>query len=147
DDDGDLQVDFISPDVALPEGENEKPEEPGETGGIGSARELSAKEQGILNYLRHGGYTLKEVIIENGATVTVFGTYHPAKSAVDIGSALKNLRHQIHLGPIEKVLGAQLRNSILGIIFWGAVWAGAHWYLAKLLGYPIDLRFDLSFLG
>ncbi len=87
--------------------------------------------------LQNEGYSFKEVAVENGTDVTVFGSYRAPIQAVDISGGLSNLNHQFHFGQVSVVVGKQLRSSIFALVFWGAVFAGSHYWVLEKLGYDV----------
>lgn len=92
--------------------------------------------------LRDREYDLVETVVEDGAQVTVTGTFRGDRQAIDVGSGLKNLNHQVHLGAKGKVLGKQLTKSAAGLVFWSLVCVAGHWGLLHALG--VDPRAALA---
>ena len=66
-------------------------------------------------------FSLDEKSIESGAEVAVFGTYLQAKKAIDVGSGMSNLSHQIQLGSIGALVAKNFRSALLALLFWGAL--------------------------
>lgn len=127
DDDGEVKADYGDPAPFAPDST--------EGGAPSEARRAEAAE-----YLAAQDFCLYEKVIPNGAHVTVFGTYRQARQVVDIGSAHKNIDHQLHLGKQEEVLGRLLRNSVIGVVVMLAIVGAANWGILNALGYdPLQL--------
>ncbi len=144
DDDGDLKADFRNPGAFPTELEDDYDDDLDESAKppIASVAErpdeLNARANLISARLSDESYTLTETLIPNGAELTVFGTYLAGRKVINIGSGLKNLKHQIHLGAIDSVLAKQFRRAIVWTLLFGTASLAAHWYVGKLLGYPVD---------
>lgn len=91
-------------------------------------------------YLRSNGYNLKETIVPSGAEVTIMGTYKAQNRQVNIGSGLSKLSHGLYLGPASKVLGKNLKKSVITTLVFAAIFAAGNYFLLKQLGIePADL--------
>jgi hypothetical protein len=102
-------IEFEETEADQSEDENNAPPEPVRASVEEIAEKLSAR------------FSLDEKSIESGAEVAVFGTYNQAKKAIDIGSGISNLSHQIQLGSIGSLVAKNFRSALLALIFWGAL--------------------------
>lgn len=152
DEDGDLKVDFISKgaqdlsgyatDLSQAESNNitevdhdkTEDEQDLDEQDVGDSSDAVLTDQELGQMLQSKGYLLEERCVPNGAEVTLFGTFDAKRNQIDIGSGIKNISHQLHIGKIGPVLSRNLRRAILALIFWGALCGGANWYVLSETG-------------
>lgn len=115
-----------------------------EQGQQATLEQTKAYEDQLYDFVLSRGYGLQETVVEHGAEVTAFGSYRSKIQSIDIGGGLKQLSHQLHLGPISKVIGKQFRSSIIALVFWGAVAIAAHWYFGHQIGLIPQAPFSFS---
>lgn len=95
---------------------------------------LTDNERRLAESLEAAGYRLVERAIEEGDVVTAFGTFRGNKQALDVGSGMSNLNHQLHLGPASSVIGKQIAKTLIALVISTTIFVGAHGALAVSIG-------------
>ncbi|MCB0352499.1 MAG: hypothetical protein KDD64_03215 [Bdellovibrionales bacterium] len=165
DDDGTVQADFRDKSLVIPEQEDfhsdieQAGDELGDPENVSDLDEdehewseqvqkeqamlSTPQEKQLLSFLRNRFYKLYETTVKNGETVTVFGTFQSKPSpAINIGSGLKMLRHQIHRGRLEDVIGSQIRKSVIAFVIFLLITLGANYAVAFKLGIDLPKLFE-----
>jgi len=90
-----------------------------------------ASSDSVLDIARRiaAEYILVERSIDSGAEVVVFGTYRLTKRAIDVGSGITNLSHQIQIGSLSSVTRKNISSALLALVVWGGATLYGYYYV------------------
>lgn len=88
----------------------------------------------IAAELINRGMNLEETLIQNGAEVTISGTYRANRQAIEIGGGLSNLSNTLELGTASSVTGKNIRQCLIWLIVVGGAFGAGNYFLFKELG-------------